>query len=527
MLAPVNFGDTTTQVEFRAPNRANLSTSVPPTVHRVSISTEHAHNDRVPPTVHGVSVRVPTEHARNDRVPPAIQRVTVPTEHAHNDRARGGTHVNNTQSNSTSSTSSNPLAALFDVPIPMTLSHYPLGSGVHVQRATSANSSLAEQTARERQRLEQSTAFIASRSQDRITSSSRRTSSRRRGGRRRESEQTETQPLDGVHQRSSTRRHVRDRSPISTSSTTTSTTNQRSLASSLLSQGTRRRGADRSRRGRPPPPPLLATEQSVPIPPPPPNSTIHVPTTSTTTTTTGPASRNFGSSDHRQQYIGYQIVPQAQTSNIFSSTSASSDVGAHSRPPLPRMNLSQRQRVGMPPVHVASNVCPFVSSLRETPRQGGAGTSSSGHMGSSEITLSSPHSDVHVAPQVLPLLGSHSSSLFHPPSTSSHILPSTSHSHIPFHSTSSPISVSFHPITIIDSPQQINDPTIIVDSLVDHEVQLVPRSSREIRVGMESRNSGVSSSRNSSSGVDRGERRDSLVEVIVVDSSDSEHEVGK
>ena len=44
---------------------------------------------------------------------------------------------------------------------------------------------------------------------------------------------------------------------------------------------------------------------------------------------------------------------------------------------------------------------------------------------------------------------------------------------------------------------------------------------------MESRNSGVSSSRNSSSGVDRGERRDSLVEVIVVDSSDSEHEVGK
>ena len=91
------------------------------------------------------------------------------------------------------------------------------------------------------------------------------------------------------------------------------------------------------------------------------------------------------------------------------------------------------------------------------------------------------------------------------------------HSHIPFHPTSSP-----HGIGVSVS---IAEPVVIVNSSADHEV---PRLSRETDVGT-SRNSGVSSrSSGSRGGADGGgERRESLVEVIVVDSSDSEHEVSE
>jgi hypothetical protein len=76
-----------------------------------------------------------------------------------------------------------------------------------------------------------------------------------------------------------------------------------------------------------------------------------------------------------------------------------------------------------------------------------------------------------------------------------------------------PVSVSFQPI---------GEPTVIVNSSADHEVP------REIDVGT-GRNSGVSGRNSGSSGGADGaggERRESLVEVIVVDSSDEVSEEG-
>ena len=70
----------------------------------------------------------------------------------------------------------------------------------------------------------------------------------------------------------------------------------------------------------------------------------------------------------------------------------------------------------------------------------------------------------------------------------------------------------------------IAEPVVIA---ADHEV---PRFLREIDVvsrnsGVSSRNSGGRSGSGAEGGGGGGERRESLVEVIVVDSSDSEHEV--
>ena len=449
-----SFGGTA-QVEF-AQTRANVHTSVLPAVHGVSVLTEHAQNDGAG-SING-----------------------------------GGL----SQSNPTaSSTSNNPLAALFEVPLPVTLANYPMGSDV--QRTTNVNNSLAEQRARERERLEQSTAFITSHAQDR--NSSRRTSGRRRG-RRRDHEQTETQSVNGVRERSSNRRHTRDRSPINNS--------QHALPLSSL-QATRQRGDGNRESRRDRQRPVLATEPPIP----PPNS-VHVPVSSTTSLA---RSDNVSTSDHGPQYVGYQIVPQGQPS---SGAGSSSSGAALSRPPLPRMHLSQR-RVGMP---VASNAHPRASSFHGV--SGQPGTSSSSSSNEPVLQLSSPHSDLRIPMHVLSVPESHSGTILYPLPTSR--MPSTSHSHVPFHPTASPHIIqgtpggpSSIPIAIIDSPQQIGEPTIIVDSPADHEV---PRLSREIGVGV-SRNSGVSS--RNSGGADNGERRESLVEVIVVDSSDSEHEVSQ
>ena len=417
--------------------------------------------------------------------------VSAPTEHAQNNRLRGINDEGISHSNSASIANSNPLAAVLEVPIPVSLVHYPMGSGV---RRTNTNTSLAEQTARERQRLEQSTAFIASHAQDRATS--RRTSSRRRG-RRREIEGTEPRQVSNMHEhereQSSTRRHTRDRSPIS---------RQHTLPSLSQTQSTRQRSSD-SRRGRPPP--LLATQPPI-VPP----SSIHVPISSTGFVSSSSSSGSGGISDHGSQYIGYQIVPQGQPS---SSITGSRNATALERPPLPRMHLSQ-QHLGMPG---SSSVHLHGSSFREAPRHG----ASSRSLSESIMQLSSPQNEVS---QVLPLPGSHSGSLFQPPSTSH--MPSLSHSHVPIHSTSSLQRhravggpVPFQPIAILDSSQGIGEPTIIVDSPAYHEV---PRSSREIGIDL-SRGGGVSS--RNSSGADSSGRRQSHVEVIVVDSSDSEHEV--
>ena len=445
-------------------------------------------------TTSSSSDTTPTEFAQNGanmhtNVPAAIHGVSTSTstEHAQNDRLRGMNDEGISHSNLASFANNNPLATLFEVPMPVPLAHYPMGSGV---RRTTANNSLAEQTARERQRLEQSTAFIASHAQGRATS--RRTSSRRRG-RRRETEHTELQQVGNAHEhereRSSTRRHTRDRSPIS---------RQHTLPSSSRTQPTRQRSSD-SRHGRPPP--LLATEPPIPTP-----SSIHVPISSTSLA----SSDSGGISDHRSQYIGYQIVPQGQPSSTIAGSSIAT---ALHRPPLPRLHLSQRHP-GMPG---SSNVHLHASSFHETPRQGTSSRSST----ESVIPLSSPHSEV---PQIFSLLGSHTDSPFHPPSISH--MPSSSHSHVPFLPTSSPQRsrvlggpIPFQPIAIIDSPQGVGEPTIIVDSPAYQEV---PRSSREIGVDL-SRGGGVSS--RNSGGVDSGGRRQSHVEVIVVDSSDSEHEV--
>ena len=390
-------------------------------------------------------------------VPPAIHGVSVPTEHAQNDRF--GAINDDIIPLSNSTLTNHPRGVLFDVPMPVPLAHYPMGSGV---RRTVVNNLLAEQTERERQRLEQSTAFIASRSQDRSTL-------RRRRGRRRDNEQMDLQQVDI---QSSTRR-IRDRSPI----TRQHTGNNNSITSS--SQQSTRPG-QRGCRTRPPP--LLNTE--------PPPTAIHVPLPSSS------SQASSVSDPPLPQYIGYQIVPQVRT-----STMAGSSGTAINRTPLPHMHLSHQRQISMPGT---SNI-PL--QFQMPPRQ-------TRSVIEPVVQLTSPGTELHV-----PLSVSHSGSPSHPPSTSP-----ASYSGVPFHPSLSPhrtlggpgpISIPFQPIAVIDSPhQQINESAIIVASPADHEV---PRSSREMggAVGGALHRGGVTN------------RRQSHVEVIVVDSSDSEHEVSR
>ena len=320
-----------------------------------------------------------------------------------------------------------------------------------------------------------------------------------------------------VRERSSARQRrqqrVRDRSPV----TATTTTGQHdmtssSVTSSLLPRATstrRRRhqrdsgGAHSSRSGSSGLPPSFpgASETSISAIPPPHSALLHVPISSTNSL----AGRNGAASDYRTQQhtcIGYQVVPQGQTSSV---AAGSSNSGALSRPPLPHIHLSQG-RGGMP---VASNFHnPRRSSLSfHNPSSAAGGSSSAAE---SVVQVPMPHGAVHV-PAPLSLPESHSGTILYPLSTPPS-MPSTSHSHIPFHPPSSRHGMG--------ASVSIAEPVVIA---ADHEV---PRFLREIDVV--SRNSGVSSrnSGRSRGGAEGGgERRESLVEVIVVDSSDSEHEV--
>ena len=370
----LNFDDSAHIIE----NGASMHRSVPPLVCGISAPTGHAQNHRPD------GMLASTGHAQNHRP----DGMSARTGHAQNDNRTGGINNETVSSNSassttTSSSSSNPLAALFEVPLPLSL---PVGADLHIPRTNPVNVSLRE----ERQRIEQSTAFIASHAQDRATTSSRRTSNtssssshNRRRWRRRENEEMASQSIEGegvhVRERSSARQRrqqrVRDRSPV-----TATTTSQYDMTSSAISSllprattSTRRRRHHRGSGSGLPPSLLGASETSISIVPPPPSALLHVPISSTSTANSL-AGRNGTSSDYRTQQhtcIGYQVVPQGQTSNI---TAGSSSSGALSRPPLPHIHLSQGQ-AGMP---VASNFHnPRRSSLSFHNPSSAAGGSSS------------------------------------------------------------------------------------------------------------------------------------------------------
>ena len=534
LLLPTNFDDSTHIIE----NGASMHRSVPPLVCGMSAPTGHAQNHRpdgmLASTGHAQNHRpagmlASTGHAQNHRP----DGMSASTGHAQNDNRTGGINNETVSSNSASSTttsnsSSNPLAALFEVPLPLSL---PMGTDLHIPRTNPTNISLRE----ERQRIEQSTAFIASHAQDRATTSSRRTSNtsssshNRRRWRRRENEEMASQSIEGegvhVRERSSARQRRqqrvrdRDRSPVATTTTSQHDMTSSSATSSLLPRATstrRRRhqrggggGAHSSRSGSSgPPPPLLGTsETSISTVPSPPSALLHVPISSTSSTANTLAGRNGAASDYRTQQhtcIGYQVVPQGQTSSV---AAGSSNSGALGRPPLPHLHLSQGQG-GMP---VASNFHHprRSSSSFHNPSSAAGGSSSAAE---SVVQVPMPQGAVHV-PAPLSLPESHSGTILYPLSTS-HSVPSMSHSHFPFHPPSSRHGMGVSVSTA--------EPVVIA---ADHEV---PRFLREIDVV--SRNSGISSRNSGRSGGGAeggggGERRESLVEVIVVDSSDSEHEV--
>ena len=563
MLLPTNFDDSTHIIE----NGASMHRSVPPLVCGMSAPTGHAQNHRpdgmsartghaqnhrsdgmTASTGHAQNHRpdgmlASTGHAQNHRPDGMLAStghaqnhrsdgMSARTGHAQNDNRAGGINNETVSSNSASSTttsnsSSNPLAALFEVPLPLTL---PMGTDLHIPRTNPTNISLRE----ERQRIEQSTAFIASHAQDRATTSSRRTSNtsssnshNRRRWRRRENEEMASQSIEGegvhVRERSSARQRrqqrIRDRSPVATTTTTNQHDMTSSATSSLLPRATstrRRRhqrgggGAHSSRSGGSGPPPSFpgTSETSMSGIPPPPSTLLHVPISSTASTANTLAARNGTSSDYRTQQhtcIGYQVVPQGQTSSV---AAGSSNSGALGRPPLPHIHLSQGQG-GMP---VASNFHHprRSSSSFHSPSSAAGGSNSAAE---SVVQVPMPQGGVHV-PAPLSLPESHSGTILYPLSTS-HSVPSMSHSHFPFQPPSSRHGMGVSVSTA--------EPVVIA---ADHEV---PRFLREIDVvsrssGVSSRNSGGRSGSGAEGG---GERRESLVEVIVVDSSDSEREVSK
>ena len=98
---------------------------------------------------------------------------------------------------------------MFEVPIPLRFGHYPMGTGIR----TTLNDPTAEQNERERQRLENSTSFIASRSHERSS-----TAGLRRGRRSNRTNETrvEVEVTEPSNDTSSSRHHgSRSRSPNS------------------------------------------------------------------------------------------------------------------------------------------------------------------------------------------------------------------------------------------------------------------------------------------------------------------------
>ena len=368
-----------------------------------------------------------TQHVLTGRAQDVVDIHHVPTEHAQSS-GRSDDSVPDSDSSSLV-----PLG-IFDVPLPVPFTHYPLGSGVR----TTANTLRAEQTERERQRLEQSTAFIASHSQNRSTS-------RRHHRRRRRNNNDQMDPELEELSRSS--RHEHDRSPNGT------------RRSPLATHRRRRRTRPQVSSTLPPPPVGIA--RSISESSPPALGYQIVP---------------------RPHALGYQIVPQG-----LSSSSSSDTLG---RPPLPQLLIPPRQ-ISVP---VTSTV---QLQFQMIPRLG--------HSSSEPVVelTSPPQSEV---PRTLSV--SHSSTPFHPSSSQATLSDPMSHSSA---------SIPQGPRIILDSPHQTSHQSQLGEHTVGdyHEEQTVPQSSRSATVGR---------GRSDLAGRGRGDpsRRQSHIEVIVVDSSDSE-----
>ena len=371
-------------------------------------------------------------------VPAAI--MNLPTGHAQSNQSGTITAVGN-ESAPNFNVSPPPISGTFEVPEPVLLAHYPSGADVHV-RAT-ANGSMAGWTEREqqrlqnfitshsrersnashereRQRLENSTAFIASHSRERVRASHRRARRRDRSG----------EPTQLPVEETSASGHgaQRDRSPTRSQS-----------ASQLISRSHRRRVR-----------PTSHAVQTVPLP----SLNLHV-------------SRDFPV-DPTSGTFGHQIVPQSSPVSVGVSSSGS--LSSLFQPsPLQQIPLHAPHRHICVPatsnVQLRFQMAPRVSRNSSEP----------------VVQLTSAQPD---------LLMSHSSSPFHPPPTSQSTT-STSSEPVSHSSTSLPISndVLQVPLEQATSSREI--------SAVDHELQTVPVES-----------------------VPR--RRQSHVEVIIVDSSDSE-----
>ena len=355
-----------------------------------------------------------------------LNHISVPIGHAPNSRL-GGTAPMGSESFTTSDRPVSLVSpTVFEVPMPLSLSRYPIATGLQTT---------AEQLERERQRLENSSAFIVSRSRQRSSVATQRRSRRRRRGQNNEQATTDQSDVANGLMTSSRHHTSRSRSP-----------NRSHLTSSLsVPQESHQQSRNRSS----PTPQVLPLPSAV-------STNIHV------------ASPSLA--DHTPQMLAaYQVVPDITRSPLSHTPLP---------PPLPSLHLPHRQ-ISVP---VTSTVQLQFQMIPRLTRN------------SSEplVQLTSPQPD---------LIMSHSGSPFHPLGTS--------HSAVTMNeaSSSSRISssarLSAHGTARQPSNQVLDSPGVYID-----EEQTFPEST-------------VRESREEVSGASR--RRDSShVEVIIVDSSDSE-----
>ena len=300
---------------------------------------------------------------------------------------------------------------MFEVPIPLRFGHYPMGTGIR----TTLNDPTAEQNERERQRLENSTSFIASRSHERSTAGLRRG---RRSNRTNET-RVEVEVTEPSNDTSSSRHHgSRSRSP-----------NQSTLSDHSDSSGHGRR---RTRRRARPNNQLFNTAPLT-------SMSVHVNRGGSTDVASVPLPPHH-LPPVPPQMQGFQIVPQA-SGDVVARTSST---------PLPQTavlpSVQLPQRFGVPLNSTVFQMTPQLSRNSSEPI----------------YQLSPPQPE---------LLRSHSGSPFHSPgSHSAIVLGNDSMSH-------SGGAVQFLPVTIDDEPQPASNQTQEVP-MVDTREQAVPQSLR-------------------------------------------------
>ena len=426
--------------EVRVDRDSNGRTTLPP----------HMLSSVEPSTVYGMNV----QHVH----PPLLggMNIFVPTRHAQNNILNTTTTANE-ERGSNWNTSSPPVPGTFEVPDPVMFTQYPSRSDIHVRttvnssrvgwaererlRLQSLISSRLHDRAgagheRERQRLENSTAFIASLSHERESSDQRR-------GRRRNRNNAQTEPAEGAS--STVASHVqRDRSPNGSHAFSTS--------------------SSRSRRRRVRHTPHAVDQVHVPLP------TMRVP---------------FGLPDTSASHTpSYQVVPQSSLLNSGGVGITRSHSSLPHLPPLPWLPSSHSQ-ISVPATSSTAVQLPV------TPRENG---------NSSEPVVQL------VQPE---LLMSHSGSLFHTPTSSQ---PTTTAAVEP----ASRSDASLQQLPVFEYvPQQSSEDTTRSreDPGVERDDHRVPLSAGPSSVGggRGQRDSDVPASRSQSH-----------VEVIIVDSSDSE-----